>query len=131
MVPQDLALNLKTKQKTFENQAEYKLYLLKTLKQAYEKLKNIKETEQEKYKCYFDQKHKHIEFAEGDLVWVYCGLPVAGKTFKMLRRFEGPYTILTRLDQVTYRLQKDGKTIVAHVQRLLKYHQWENILVLN
>ena len=51
VMPQDLALNLKSKQKSFDNTAEYKLYLLKTLKDAYEKVKNVKEVEQTKYKA--------------------------------------------------------------------------------
>ena len=66
-----------------------------------------------------------MEFGLGDLVWVYFGLPEAGKTFKLLPRFDGPYEVVAKLDAVTYRLRKDEKIIVAHVQRMLKYHQWE------
>ena len=83
VMPQDLALNLRSKQKSFENVAEYKLYFLKTLKSAYEKIKNVKEIEQAKYKAKFDKTHKDIKFVIGDLTWVYFGLPVAGRTFKL------------------------------------------------
>ena len=100
-MPQDLALNIKTKQKQFDNQAEFKLFLLKTLKSAYEKVKNIKEEEQLKYKSQFDKTHKEIRFDLGDLVWVYFGLPVAGKTTKLLPRFKGPYKVTDQLDSVT------------------------------
>ena len=101
---------------------EYKIHLLKTLKQAYEKLINHKEIYQQKYKVYFNKSHKNIEFKEGDFVWVYFGSPENGKTQKLLPRFEGPFEIVNRLDNVTYRLKKENKIIIAHVQRLLKYH---------
>ena len=128
-MPQDLALNLKSKQKSFDNTAEYKLYLLKTLKDAYEKVKNVKEVEQAKYKAKFDKTHKEIKFAIGDLTWVNFGTPVAGKTYKLLPRFIGPYTIIQQLDAVTYRLKKEEKIVVANVQPLLPYHAWEKIIV--
>ena len=126
VLPQDLAMHLTHKKKIFQDKDAYKVYMLKTLKQAYEKLRHHKEIEQAKYKAYFDQKHKHVEFKVGDLVWVYFGLPEAGKTHKLLSRFEGPYEILAKLDSVTYRLEKDHKVVVAHVQRLIKFHKWES-----
>jgi len=125
ILPQDLAMNLKIKQKEFQDKDSYKIHLLKTLKAAYEKLKTVKQLEQARYKSQFDKTHKNIEFKEGELAWVYFGLPIAGKTYKLLPRFEGPFKVLKKLDAVTYRLQKDDKVIVAHVQRLLKYHVWE------
>ena len=115
VLPQDLVFNLRSQQKE----------LLRTLRKAYDKVKNIREIEQEKYKLYFDKNHKNIEFKEGDQVWVYFGAPEAGKTYKLWSKFEGPFTIKKKLDQVTYRVNKDDKELVVHVQRLLKYHKWE------
>ena len=63
---------------------------------AYEKVKNIKEKEQEKYKEYYDKTHKDIEFKEGDLVWVYFRLSEKEKTHKLLPRFDGPYLIINQ-----------------------------------
>ena len=129
VMPQDLALNLKTKQKNFDNPADYKLYLLKTLNQAYEKVRNVKEIEQAKYKAKFDLTHKDIKFSMGDLTWVYFGLPISGQTYKLLPRFKGPYEIIEQLDSVTYRLKRENKIIVAHVQRLLPYYEWEKVVI--
>ena len=50
---------------------------------------------------------------------------------KLLRRFEGPYRVESQLDNVTYRLKKEEKIIVAHVQRMLRYYEWEQVVVLN
>ena len=86
----------------------------------------MKEIEQAKYKAVFDQTHKDIQFNIGDQVWVYFGQPRARKTQNLLPRFEGPFTVIHRLDSNTYRVQKDNKLIVAHVQRLLRFHKWES-----
>ena len=56
--PQDLAMHLKTNQKEFKDKDNYKIRLLKTLKEAYDKVKNYKELEQVKYKAYFDLQFK-------------------------------------------------------------------------
>ena len=58
MFPQDLAMHLKTNQKEFKDKDNYKIRLLKTLKEAYDKVKNYKELEQVKYKAYFDLQFK-------------------------------------------------------------------------
>ena len=50
---------------------------------------------------------------------------------KLLRRFEGPYRVESQLDNVTYRLKKEEKIIVAHVQIMLRYYEWEQVVVLN
>ena len=62
VLPQDLVFNLRSQQKDFEDQASYKIELLRTLRKAYDKVKNIREIEKEKYKLYFDKNHKIIEF---------------------------------------------------------------------
>jgi hypothetical protein len=109
VMPQDLALNLKSKHKDFDSQADYKLHLLKTLKTAYEKVRNVKEIEQSNYKSKFDKTHKAIKFSIQDLTWVYFGLPETGKNFKLLPRFDGSYEIIRQLDNVTYRVKKGDK----------------------
>ena len=110
----------------FDGIDSYRIHLLKTLKNAYEKVRNVKEIQQANYKYNFDKTHKNIEFNTGELVWVYFGLPETGKTQKLLPRFEGPYTVIQKLDTVIYRVQKDKKIVVAHVQRLLKFKKWES-----
>ena len=94
VLPQDLAFGLKEKQKQFDTTDEYKLYLIKTLKDAYEKVKSRKEVEQEKYKMLYDKKHKNVEFKLGDQDWVYYGLPEKRLTQKLISRFEGPLKVI-------------------------------------
>ena len=66
IIPQDLALNLQSKKKLFDNTTEYKIELLKTLKKAYEKVRKVKDKEQTKYKEYFDKSHKGVDFKIGE-----------------------------------------------------------------
>lgn len=61
ILPQDLAMNLKIKQKEFQDKDSYKIHLLKTLKLAYEKVRSVKEIEQAKYKTALDKTHTNIE----------------------------------------------------------------------
>ena len=43
----------------------------------------------------------------------------------MLSRFDGPYQIINKLEGETNRVKRDNKIVVAHLQRLIKYHDWE------
>ena len=61
ILPQDLAMNLKIKQKESQDKDNYKIHLLKTLKSAYEKGRSVNEIEQAKYKTAFDKTHTNIE----------------------------------------------------------------------
>ena len=84
MLPQDLTIGHTKLQSDEENEDDYKVKFLQSLKIAYEKVKNVKEKEQEKYKTYYDKTHKDVQFIEGDLVWVYFRHPEKGKTHKLL-----------------------------------------------
>jgi hypothetical protein len=123
-LPQDLVMGLKSKQKQFVDLDTYKLDLLKQLKLTYEKLRSDKELMQAKYKQRYDVTHKNKVFQIGDLVWVHSSLPKLGLTQKLLPRFEGPYEVIERLDQVTYRVQNETRTFPTHVQRMLPYYEW-------
>ena len=84
-----------------------------------------KEKEQLKYKSYYDAHHKTVDFKIGSAVWVHFGLPEVGLTHKLLPRFDGPYEILEKLDQVTYRVTDQARMFPVHVQRMLPYYTWE------
>ena len=62
ILPQDLAMNLKIKQKESQDKNNYKIHLLKTLKSAYEKVRSVNEIEQAKYKTAFDKTQTNIEY---------------------------------------------------------------------
>ena len=52
---------------------------------------------------------------------LYWPMPKKGFSQKLLPKWSGPYRIVRRLGDVTYRIGiNDSKTLVVHVQRLKK-----------
>jgi hypothetical protein len=102
----------------------YKLEQLKTLKYAYERLWTRRDFEQAKYKQYHDQTHKNITFQIGESVMLYWPSKKTGVGVKLLPKWDGPYRVLARLNEVTYRIHNGRRLIAVHVERLRKYKPW-------
>jgi hypothetical protein len=71
--------------------------------------------EQMKYKKYYDIKHKEIEFTIGDRVLILFDVPTKGP---LMPRWEGPFTIIEKVNPVIYKVENDEKIITIHVQRM-------------
>ena len=71
-----------------------------------------------------DLSSREITFKEGEQVWLYNPRRAKGKSPKLMSDWEGPYEVVRRLSDVTYRIRKTarGKIKVVHVNRLWKYH---------
>jgi hypothetical protein len=71
---------------------------------------------QAKQKEYYDVKTKVLEYSEGDYVLLRSP-PVPGK---FQYRWLGPYVVIQRISQLTYRIQLPGanESVVVHVNRL-------------
>ena len=108
---------------------EYKIDLIKTLKNAYSLLNKTKENERMKYKLYYDKSHKQVAFNKDDLVWVYTKVNSTDPTLstKLLARWRSPYKILNKLNEVNYRVLEiaTGKNEIVHVSRISKYRPWK------
>ncbi|GFS63502.1 transposon Ty3-I Gag-Pol polyprotein [Trichonephila clavipes] len=70
-----------------------------------------------------------VSYAPGDLVWVYTPVRKVGLSEKLLRRYFGPYQVLSRLSAVIYEVQdfdpasrKRKLREVVHVLRMKPYH---------
>jgi hypothetical protein len=125
VLPNDLLFgNIKPPQA--ENLLDYKIDLVQRLKRAYEKINKSRTQNVNKYRDYYDQKHKKQIYNIGDNVMLYWPVPVKGLTQKLLPKWDGPYVVTNRLGEVTYRIEKDnGKTHTVHVQRLRLYSPWK------
>jgi len=131
VLPQDLFLPVNPNQRKI-NQTdidEYKIDLIKTLKNAYSLLNKTKENERMKYKLYYDKSHKQVAFNKDDLVWVYTKVNSTDPTLstKLLARWRGPYKILNKLNEVNYRVLEIAteKNKIVHVSRISKYRPWK------
>lgn len=78
----------------------------------------------ERMKTRYDRNANHSGFSEGTLVWLHNPVRRKGKSPKLQRRWEGPYKVVTRINDVTYRIQRQprGALKIVHVDRLARYH---------
>ena len=74
-------------------------------------------------KTRYDAKANMAGFEVGDAVWLYNPKRKRGRSPKLSPAWEGPYIIVTRINDVVYRIQKTKKSKmkVVHVNRLKPY----------
>jgi len=103
----------------------YKTRLLGVLKGAYTALDKHKQKYQDSYAVYYNKNRKQIEYTKGEKVRVH--FPIAENEdlrYKLGVRWRGPYTIVDKIDNVTYRVKKEEYnrmvTMPVHVHRLKK-----------
>ncbi|XP_064462662.1 uncharacterized protein LOC135373374 [Ornithodoros turicata] len=62
-------------------------------------------------------------FSEGQLVWLYNPVRRRGLSPKFQRPWQGPFTVMKRLNDVVYRLRRPGRSrpVVVHLDRLAPY----------
>jgi hypothetical protein len=62
-------------------------------------------------------------YHEGDRVWLYYPIRTKGKSPKLQSSWQGPHKIVTRINNVVYRIQRNPrlKMMVVHLDRLAHY----------
>jgi len=77
----------------------------------------------DRMKARYDLKANSAGFHPGERVWLYNPQRKKGRSPKLAQEWEGPYTILSRLNDVVYRIQRNPrcKMKVVHLDRLKKY----------
>jgi transposase InsO family protein len=106
---------------------EYKIRLVSRLRKVYAEIQQKRDKEIESYKFRYDNRQRNIQFKVGDLVMVFWPVPKQGVSNKLLPKWEGPYKVINKLGDTTYRIENDnGRTFAIHVQRLKKYNSWTN-----
>ncbi|GBM60819.1 hypothetical protein AVEN_66777-1 [Araneus ventricosus] len=74
-------------------------------------------------KTLYDSRATDHHFKEGDLVWMYNPKRQRGPSPKLQQNWEGPYTVVKKLNDVVYRVQRspNAKPKVIHINRLAPY----------
>ncbi|GBN19339.1 hypothetical protein AVEN_134257-1 [Araneus ventricosus] len=77
----------------------------------------------ERMKTRYDSGATGHHFKEGDQVWMYNPKRRRGLSPKLQQNWEGPYTIVKKLNDVIYRVQRspNAKPKVIHINRLTPY----------
>lgn len=77
-----------------------------------------------KMKTRYDRKSYQVGFEEGSLVWLHNPMRRVGKSPKLSPNWEGPYKVVTKINDVTYRIQRNPRSPskIVHVDRLARYH---------
>ncbi|GBM22894.1 hypothetical protein AVEN_202154-1 [Araneus ventricosus] len=83
---------------------------------ARERIKQVSE----RMKTRYDSRATHHHFKEGDLVRMYNPNRRRGLSPKLQQNWEGPYTVVKKLNDVVYRVQRSPNTKpkVIHINRL-------------
>jgi hypothetical protein len=74
----------------------------------------------DRMKARYDQLANSAGFKAGERVWLYRPNRKKGKSPKLQTCLEGPYNIITRINDVVYRIQRHprAKMMVVHMHRL-------------
>ena len=95
-----------------------------------EKLLSVHETVRPKsqvtsdrMKTRYDLKGNSVGFQAGDLVWLYNPRRRKARCPHLSPDWEGPYIVVTRINDLVYRIRQGPKTKmkIVHLSRLMKY----------
>ena len=102
---------------------DYAASLRDVMQEVHEKARrHLKEAGCRQKKNY-DRKSTTVKFEEGTFVWLRKRTREKGLTPKLQPRWLGPYLIVTRMSDVTFRVQLTPRShpIVVHADRMKKY----------
>jgi len=103
---------------------DYKEEAKVRLQEAYTLVNENLQKKQQKQKEHYDDASKETHYTEGDKIWLYTPVTKPGLSAKLTHHWHGPYTVLTKLSDVTYKLQdpdNKSKTLTSHVNRMKSY----------
>ena len=121
-LPIDLIYELPSQNKPV-SPATFATTLQETLAEAYHQVREHMSHKLDRQKTIYDRKVHGKQFKEGDLVWLHTPAVPKGVARKFHRPWTGPYKVVRRISDATYRIQ-DVKSRrhrpVVHFDRLKK-----------
>ena len=100
---------------------EYAADLRQTLEEAYQTVRTKLGTHLQRQKEIYDRRVHGQPFKKGDLVWLHNPAAKRGKSKKLVCPWAGPYVVVKKLSEVTYRIQhsqEKRRRTVVHFDRL-------------
>ena len=122
-VPLDLTTPVISEVEEVNATSDFAYRLREGMQLAHERAREHLRHTARRQKRYYDRKTCTTSFNEGQFVWLYNPSKKKGLSPKLQRRWEGPYLIIKKLSDVTYRIQsrQRGKKKVVHFDRLKPY----------
>ena len=120
VIPVDIMMGVPVKQKE-STVPEFVRCLNSSLKKVYFQVREKIRVADDHNKVRYDQHTTYIHFNIGDQVWLYVAAIKTGRAKKLASLWCGPYTVVHKLNSVTYRIQLlaiPSKTLVVHHNRL-------------
>uniref|UniRef100_A0A8D8X1Z2 Integrase p58-like C-terminal domain-containing protein n=1 Tax=Cacopsylla melanoneura TaxID=428564 RepID=A0A8D8X1Z2_9HEMI len=93
------------------------------LRNIHDKTRDKLKLSSDRMKTRYDSLCNSVGFQVGDQVWLYNPKRRKGRSPKLQQDWEGPYNVITKINDVVYRIQKGprGKFKVVHLDRLATY----------
>ena len=109
------------------NYSEFVSDLQSSLENAYRDVRESLQVAQRRQKDGYDKGVKHMVFQTGDLVLRYTPQLKPGEANKFHRQWEGPFEVVERVTDVTYRVKKvrghSRRSQVVHFNNLRLYQR--------
>ena len=105
------------------NYNEFAADLQSSLQDAFKRVSESRDLKMNKAKLIYDRQIRSPNFEIGDRVLVLDSASKVGRNKKLSHRWEGPYKILSKINDTNYRIQKIGnkRKIVIHRNRLKRF----------
>ena len=101
---------------------EYAIALQRRLNEVHHSVRDQLKFAGESMRRHYDRNSKAAEFQVGDLVWLYNPRRKKGLSPKLQSPWEGPYTIVERVTEVTFRIRRGRQRFkIVHADRLWEY----------
>ena len=103
---------------------EYVEELRNRMVDVYEEIRDAGIKASERMKTRYDRRANVPCFEEGTLVWLHNPIRRKGKSPKLQPSWEGPYKVITKINDVTLRIQRSARSPskIVHVDRVAKYY---------
>ncbi|XP_041470079.1 uncharacterized protein LOC121419685 [Lytechinus variegatus] len=102
---------------------DYALKLREIMRNVHEKARNSLREAASRQKQHYDKATESVQFHPGEFVWMRKKTREKGLAPKLQPRWLGPYLVVTKLSDVTFRLQLSPRShpFIVHADRLKPY----------
>ncbi|KAJ8975435.1 hypothetical protein NQ317_005471 [Molorchus minor] len=110
---------------------DYSLKLATRIDAIHNEARKKLQFESDRLKTRYDARSNNSGYQAGDEVWLYNPARRKGRSPKLQKSWEGPYTVIKRINDLVYRIQRGprAKMKVVHLDRLAPYRRPHEELV--